>query len=187
MTKLYCAYRRPFIGAACSASSSASTYQLSPCADRLQLSPVLFDWSDSEAGAYHLSFAILADWFGNDAKGRRCSLGDCLAACLYQRFQTAYLCHKPHKGFVLTSEGLRSILRPLAMDHREPLVIAFSQLAASELARARAVGRCPGLPVLRAQYSVALLASLRCGVPFINTLFAEAHLDELYYQQEAVA
>lgn len=185
MNKIYCAYRRSFVGAICSVNSDSRNYLLTPCIDRLHITPHTFDWSQNETGGVHLSFAILADYFANDPAGKRTPLGDCLAGCLYARFQIAYLRHRPGSGFVLTADGLSSILRPLATDHREPLVIAFSQLAANELAQARAAGKCPELRALRTQYTIALLSSLKCGVAFINTLFAEAHLDQIY--EEAVA
>jgi hypothetical protein len=184
MNKVYCAFRKALNGAVCSVRVSSSTsYVLTPCVDKLHVKPITLDWGNAGNGTLHLSFAILADLFGGDDRGRRTGLGDVLAACLFERFYAGYLVHRnSEQGFVLTDDSLRTLLRPMATEHRAPLVEAIAQHATHQFGLAREAGTLQELAIVRAQYAISLLSGLRCGVSFVNMLFTEAGLDRAYHE-----
>ena len=78
-------------------------HPLNPRLDLYNHSPTGFEWGYCGSGPAQLALAILADHCGDDER----------AFNLYHRFKWAVVAGWPHRGWMLTTEDIESVLHQL--------------------------------------------------------------------------
>jgi hypothetical protein len=77
--------------------------RLNPRLDLWNHSPTGFEWGYAGSGPAQLALAILVDHLGDNEQ----------ALNLYQRFKWAVVAELPHREWILTSDEIERVLRPL--------------------------------------------------------------------------